>query len=235
MDTFTKGQQFKIIEINGTTAEAGHIYDAAARLRDVYPFYFRRLNRMFAISAANYRRGYRPASLKTVIANQREIFKFVNKGLSRNNSTSKTKRDASKHRCTIRRTVLRFLYKSGLITLSFYAGAFIWHRAPSQKKQMTITDVHHLFYVDFLKVPPDKMEITKQTENSITTLVSHDCPILKMAGIIDEDTRKMCQKVSKGPCNYFIRKLGTSIRIENDYYHIRPHFPTCRETISILN
>ena len=95
--------------------------------------------------------------------------------------------------------------------------------------------MHHLFYVDFLKVPPDKMEITRHTENSITTLVSHDCPILKMAGIIDEDTRKMCLKVSKGPCKYFIRKLGPNIRVENDYYHIRPYCPKGRETISILD
>lgn len=81
MDTFTKGRQFKIIEINGTTSEAGHIYDADARLRDVYPFYFRRLNRMFAISAANYRRGYRPKSLKMAIAHHKETFKFIKKGL----------------------------------------------------------------------------------------------------------------------------------------------------------
>ena len=139
------------------------------------------------------------------------------------------------HKGPIRRAILRFLYTSGLIILSFYAGAFIWHLRHRKKKQLTITDVHHLFYVDFLKVPPDKMEITRQTENSITTLVSHDCPILRMAGIIDEDTRKVCLKVSRGPCKYFIRKLGPNIRVDNDYYNIRPHCPKCGETISILN
>ncbi len=81
MDTFAKGQQFKIIEINGASSEAGHIFDANARLGRVYLSYFKRLNRLFAISIANCRRGYRPVSLKTAIANQRDVFEFVNKGL----------------------------------------------------------------------------------------------------------------------------------------------------------
>ncbi len=140
-----------------------------------------------------------------------------------------------KHKGPIRRAILKFLYKSGMIKLSFYTSAFIWHRIHRKKEQMTVTDVHHLFYIDFLKVPPDKMEIIRQTEKSITTLVSHDCPILKMAATINEDTRKMCLNTSKGPCKYFIRKLGANIRVDNDYYHIRPHYPKCRETISILN
>lgn len=86
MDTFTKGQQFKIIEINGASSEAGDIFDADARLGVVYLSYFKRLNRLFAIGVANRRRGYRPVSLKKTIANQRDIFKFVNKGLYSNNT-----------------------------------------------------------------------------------------------------------------------------------------------------
>ena len=94
MDTFTKGQRFKIIEINGASSEAGHIFDADARLGRVYLSYFKRLNRLFAISVANRKRGYHPISLKTAAVNQREIFEFVNKGLTRNNSTSRRKKDA---------------------------------------------------------------------------------------------------------------------------------------------
>ena len=81
MHTFTKGQRFKIIEINGASSEAGHIFDADARLGRVYLSYFKRLNKLFAISVANSRRGYRPVSLKMTIANQRDVFEFVNKGL----------------------------------------------------------------------------------------------------------------------------------------------------------
>jgi len=94
MDTFTKGQRFKIMEINGASSEAGDIFDAGARLGSVYLSYFKRLNRLFAISIANRRRGYRPVSLKKTIANQRDIFKFVNKGLTMNNSISRRKKDA---------------------------------------------------------------------------------------------------------------------------------------------
>ncbi len=83
-DTFTMGQRFKIIEINGASSEAGDLFDADARLGRVYLSYFKRLNRLFAISITNCRRGYRPVSLKQTIANQKEIFEFVNKGLFRN-------------------------------------------------------------------------------------------------------------------------------------------------------
>jgi hypothetical protein len=96
---------------------------------------------------------------------------------------------------------------------------------------MTIEDVYYFFYVSFLRIPPDRIEIIKKTESSITTGCTNDCPVLNIATIIGEDTRNACVRISKGPCNYFIRKLGTNIHYENDYRQIRPHYPKCIETV----
>jgi len=84
MDSLTKGQRFKIIEINGALSEPGDWNDAGACLGSLYLSYFKRLNRLFAISNANRRRGYRPVSLKTTIANLRDINKFIKKEQNKN-------------------------------------------------------------------------------------------------------------------------------------------------------
>ena len=86
LETFTTGNRFKIIEINGSLSEAGDIFDAAARLGPVYLSYFRRLNRLFAICTANRRRGYRPRPLKMAIARHRTTLSLVKRGLNTNKS-----------------------------------------------------------------------------------------------------------------------------------------------------
>ncbi len=58
-----RGENFQIVEINGASAEATHIWDASMTLRDAYRTLFRQFETVFRIGAANRRRGYRPIGL----------------------------------------------------------------------------------------------------------------------------------------------------------------------------
>lgn len=54
---FAEGRDFKIIEVNGATSEATHIYDPALPLREVYATLFEQWRLVFAIGDENRRRG----------------------------------------------------------------------------------------------------------------------------------------------------------------------------------
>ncbi len=54
------GESFQIVEINGAGAEATHIWDARATLGEAYRTLFGQWRILFAIGAANRRRGFRP-------------------------------------------------------------------------------------------------------------------------------------------------------------------------------
>jgi hypothetical protein len=56
---FVEGRGFKIIEVNGATSEATHIYDPATPLREVYATLFEQWRLVFEIGAENRRRGQR--------------------------------------------------------------------------------------------------------------------------------------------------------------------------------
>ncbi len=83
LETFVRGERFKIIEINGALAEPIHYFDAAARLRDVYPHYFSCLSALFEISDFNRRQGHRPTAFKQFIIGQAGILKFIVKNSKR--------------------------------------------------------------------------------------------------------------------------------------------------------
>ncbi len=57
---FQRGEGFRIVEVNGAGAEATHIWDSRMRLRDAYRVLFTQFRWLFAIGAANRRRGFRP-------------------------------------------------------------------------------------------------------------------------------------------------------------------------------
>jgi len=59
---FRQGRGFKIIELNGVTSEATHIYDPATSLLAAYRVLMRQWNIAFAIGDENHKRGYAPAS-----------------------------------------------------------------------------------------------------------------------------------------------------------------------------
>ncbi len=60
---FLSGEDFKIIEINGASAEATHIWDASITLREAYRVLFEQFDVLFSIGAANRQRGFNPLSL----------------------------------------------------------------------------------------------------------------------------------------------------------------------------
>lgn len=60
IEAFQRGQGFTIVELNGVTAEATHIYDPRTRLVDAYRTVFGQWRTAFEIGAANRARGVRP-------------------------------------------------------------------------------------------------------------------------------------------------------------------------------
>jgi hypothetical protein len=64
---FMAGRNLQIIELNGVTSEATHIYDSRLSLFDAYRVLFRQWRIAFEIGDLNYRRGTRPASVCELI------------------------------------------------------------------------------------------------------------------------------------------------------------------------
>lgn len=62
VEDFQRGENFKIVELNGVTSEATNIYDPQNSLFDAYRILFAQWRIAFAIGAENRRRGFRPAS-----------------------------------------------------------------------------------------------------------------------------------------------------------------------------
>jgi len=58
-ESFRRGENFQIVEINGAGAEATHIWDAKMRLRDAYKTLFQQFDILFRIGAQNRRRGFK--------------------------------------------------------------------------------------------------------------------------------------------------------------------------------
>jgi len=67
LGSFLAGEDIKIIEINGASAEATHIWDASTTLREAYRVLFEQFEVLFSIGAANRKRGVKPLSLRRFI------------------------------------------------------------------------------------------------------------------------------------------------------------------------
>jgi pimeloyl-ACP methyl ester carboxylesterase/membrane protein DedA with SNARE-associated domain len=65
---FQAGKNFKIVELNGATAEATDIYDPRNRLGSAYRTLFEQWRILFEIAAANVARGARPARFAELLA-----------------------------------------------------------------------------------------------------------------------------------------------------------------------
>jgi hypothetical protein len=61
---FRKGRGFKILELNGVSAEATHVYDPAIGMIAAYRTFFEQWRLAFEIGAANRATGHRPLSLR---------------------------------------------------------------------------------------------------------------------------------------------------------------------------
>jgi membrane protein DedA with SNARE-associated domain len=63
---FKQGKNFKVVELNGVTSEATHIYDPRNSLLTAYRVLFQQWCIAFEIGAQNRKQGSRPVSLKTL-------------------------------------------------------------------------------------------------------------------------------------------------------------------------
>jgi pimeloyl-ACP methyl ester carboxylesterase/membrane protein DedA with SNARE-associated domain len=72
IEAFQTGQGFKIIEVNGVTSEATHIYHPGTPLMAAYRVLFRQWRLAFDIGAENHRRGVTPTSVRTLFQLTRE-------------------------------------------------------------------------------------------------------------------------------------------------------------------
>lgn len=61
-----QGREFKIVEINGVSSEATHIWDRNANLKDVYKALFYQYKTLFEIGAINRSRGFKSPSLQSL-------------------------------------------------------------------------------------------------------------------------------------------------------------------------
>lgn len=71
LEDFRHGQNFQVVELNGVTSEATHIYDPQHSLLSAYRTLFKQWRLAFAIGAANVAAGETPATLSTLA---RKIF-----------------------------------------------------------------------------------------------------------------------------------------------------------------
>jgi hypothetical protein len=67
VDDFKMGRNFKIVELNGVTSEATHIYDPRNSVIDAYRVLFEQWRLAFEIGAQNRRRGVKPRTLRELL------------------------------------------------------------------------------------------------------------------------------------------------------------------------
>jgi hypothetical protein len=65
---FQKGYGFKIVELNGVTSEATHIYDPGNSLWYAYGVLMRQWRIAFEIGSVNRNRGIQPATSRQLLA-----------------------------------------------------------------------------------------------------------------------------------------------------------------------
>lgn len=68
LEDFLRGENFKIIEINGASAEATHIWDAEMTLIEAYRVLFEQFRVLFEIGDARRQQGYAPVGLRALLA-----------------------------------------------------------------------------------------------------------------------------------------------------------------------
>ena len=68
-----RGENFKILELNGAASEATSIYDTRNSLFRAYAILFRQWDLVFAIGAANRKLGHRPAALAPAAGRMEEV------------------------------------------------------------------------------------------------------------------------------------------------------------------
>lgn len=66
IEALQKGEDFQIVEINGTGSEATHIWDRSMTLKEAYKTLFKQWRMAYEIGAQNRRRGFKTTSLLAI-------------------------------------------------------------------------------------------------------------------------------------------------------------------------
>lgn len=93
-------------------------------------------------------------------------------------------------------------------------------------------DVFEQFYIRFLRLEREHVEILELTDTGLVTVSRNPCPILRLTLILRMDTRYTCRLVSETVCRYVLRRMNPRLVFERDYSHIRPYRDGCLEKIT---
>ncbi|MEM1508416.1 MAG: hypothetical protein QXY49_02435 [Thermofilaceae archaeon] len=113
----------------------------------------------------------------------------------------------------------------------FYLYGFLWLLKP--RKIESLRDLYKLFYIDFLVLKPEYVEIIKLNDSELITISRNPCPILRLTQALKMDTRYVCRLVSENVCRYVLKRIDGRLVFERDYNHIRPYSDGCLERIYI--
>lgn|GEM_PF-422536 len=119
--------------------------------------------------------------------------------------------------------------------LVFYTYAMLWLLARRDVKVAKIEDVLELFYIDFLRIERDYVEVVKLDRCELVTRCTNPCPILSLSLRLGLDTRYTCREVSEPVCRFILKKLRPDIVFERNYGWIRPYRESCEERIYLAN
>ncbi len=115
----------------------------------------------------------------------------------------------------------------GLLVFSLYA--HLWLLRP--RRAVTMRDLYEAFYIDFLALRPEDVEIVKLTDEELIAISRNPCPILKLATTLKMDTKYVCKFISETVCKHVLKHIDEGLIFERDYDYIRPYKDGCRERI----
>ena len=67
MQSLMKGENYYILEVNGASSEAAHIWDSRSTLAEVYRVLFYQYRTLFRLGWLNRKRGFKPPSIKSLL------------------------------------------------------------------------------------------------------------------------------------------------------------------------
>jgi len=130
-------------------------------------------------------------------------------------------------------TLLLLQYKLKFLELRFYLHAIKWLISHEVPKNPNARDIYDLFYLGFLSMDEQYIEIVELTDDKLVTRCTNPCPILEIAEDINISTREVCLKTSERGCKFYLRLVSKNIEFIRNYENIRPIGRYCEETILI--
>ncbi len=77
MHSLMNGEDFTILEVNGASSEAGHIWDRNTPLREIFSTLLLQYRILFDIGAQQKQRGHQPPSFKSLFTAWQEERRLV--------------------------------------------------------------------------------------------------------------------------------------------------------------